>query len=126
MIEITGIHICFLILFVLFLYGTWEFFLMLDLSYKKTQNSKDFAFTELDKMTNLILEFLVKADQIKYKKEIYIYIEVLNDFSTLLWHNDSVYIESLNKRRKLLFETFKGIIPELIQEERERKLKDLL
>lgn len=87
------------------------------------------AFKRYNDINNKIANFLYQSDNInKYRSQTSEYLKItcdnLKEFTEIVSMKD--YTKYYIKSYKELYDLFKGIIPELVQEEREKKLNKIL
>ncbi len=89
------------------------------------QSSYNKAFKRYNDINDRIANFLYKSDNInKYRGQASEYLKITWNLPEL--KNTIDYTKYYNDSYKKLYNLFKDIIPELIQEEREKKLNKIL
>ena len=93
-----------------------KYFLHTRTERKSRKNYEDLV----EKITTFLVE-----NKGKYNKESLAFLEIVGNFKGIDYSSKE-YIKVLDKKTERLLDLFKNIIPELIQEERNKKLKILV
>lgn len=93
---------------------------------KKDENKFDRSYKKFKDLSDKVSDFLHKdlSTSRKYEKKSYEYLRILTEIDGLS-DTDSA-IHSYNTAYQQLYDAFKDVIPEIIQEEREKKLNKIL